>query len=178
MFKITRRAWCAALLAASLPFAHGCEGEPVDPYFELGQGESLWQGLEGSTRLKLVLGGQGAFMFPIAVRGAGFVLPDNPTQFNHPDAPVVDITVEIEGYANNSGVFARLTGFPIPFTILDDGTYEYFYIAVLAPDSLADPMEIHNKPVKIEATLTPIEGEPMTHTYEMTVLSNLPPLGF
>ncbi len=161
-----------AALALGGPVA-GCE-EPVDPYFELGQGESMWQGLAGGTRLRLVLGGQGAYMFPIAVRGGGFVLPDNPTQFGHPDAPELDVTIEIDGYANNSGVFARVQGFPIPFTVKDDGSYEYFYVAVLAPDALADPNEIHNLPVTIEATLTPAEGEALTQTYELQVLSNFP----
>ncbi len=172
MCTLGRRTWLAAAL--SLVCLGGCEGEPVDPYFELGQGEAVWQGLSGSSRLKLVLGGQGAYMFPIAVRGGGFVLPDNPTQFNHPDAPRIDITIEIEGYANNSGFFARVTDFPIPFTVKDDDSYEYFYIAVIAPDALFDPNEIHNLPVRIEATLTPAEGDEMIQTYEMQVLSNFP----
>jgi hypothetical protein len=123
-------------------------------WFLMGQGESGWNEVKNGDELLMVLGGQGLLMFPMPIRGKGFKLPDDPSNWTHPDIPKLHMQLDIEGFnVGFGGHFARIANYPVPFTILDDGTYEFVYITIFVPDALADPCDIHGLPGSLHADL-------------------------
>ena len=124
--------------------------DPEDPladpvYRELTQGDTL----------TIVLGGQGLLMLPLAVRGSGFQIPENPTDWDDPRMPRINLWVDIEGFnVGFGGHFARVPDYTIGFVPIDDkGTLEHIYIAVLVPDGIEDPEQLLGRPGLIRAEL-------------------------
>ena len=178
------------LLALSVPlaamFTLACE--PVGPgedegndetpsgdgWFLMGQGESGWNEVDEGDELLMVLGGQGLLMFPMPIRGQGFTLPDDPSDWTDPDIPILDIHLDIEGFnIGFGGHFSRIANYPVPFTILDDGTFEFVYITIFVPDELTDPCAIDGLPGDIHAELETADGE--TLTWDRSVVIAVPP---
>jgi len=129
-------------------------------WFLMGQGESGWEEVEDGDALRMVLGGQGLLMFPMPIRARGFTLPDNPQNYTDPKIPKLNIHLDIEGFnIGFGGHFSRIANYPVPFTILDDGTYEFIYITIFVPDALADPCDIDGLPGSFGATLRTADGD-------------------
>lgn len=131
-----------------------------DGWFALGQGEVEFTQVEAGDELLMVLGGQGLLMFPMPIHGGGFVLPDDPSDYTDPKVPVLDMHLDIEGFNNGfGGHFARIANYPIPFEVLDDGTYEFIYVTIFVPDELANPCDIDEQPGHLHAELETADGQ-------------------
>ncbi|HFE46213.1 MAG TPA: hypothetical protein ENJ18_12080 [Nannocystis exedens] len=152
-----------------------------DAIFEIGQAlfdpndpfaDPVWAPLATGGSLELVLGGQGLLMFPIGLRGANFVVADDPSDFADPKMPQVDMWMDIEGYnIGVAGHFARIYNFPIPFKPLDgsDEIYEFLYIAVIVPDEISDPMVLDGKPGHLWIELNTYDDEPTLRELDVTI---------
>ena len=150
-------------------------GEPnPDAWISMGQGESGWNEVQEGDPLLMVLGGQGLLMFPMPIRGEGFTIPDDPSDWTHPDIPTLDIHLDIEGFnIGFGGHFSRIANYPVPFTVLPDGTYEFVYITIFVPDELTDPCDIDGLPGEIHAELDTADGT--TLIWDRSVIIDVPP---
>lgn len=152
-----------------------------DAIFEIGQAifdpddpfaDPAWAPLATGDSLELVLGGQGLLMFPIGLRGANFVIADEPSDFADPKMPKVDMWMDIEGYnIGFAGHFARIYNYPIPFRPLNGSPdiNEFLYIAVIVPDEISDPKVLDGKPGHLWIELNPYDDEPILREADVTV---------
>ncbi len=187
---ITAQAKCVEECAAGLgkaeldyPSNKICEtpSELNDAIFEIGQAifdpddpfaDPAWAPLASGDSLELVLGGQGLMMFPIGLRGANFVIADDPTNFTDPKMPKADIWMDIEGYnIGFAGHFARIYNYPLSFRPLSGSSdiNEFLYIAVIVPDEISDPKELDGKPGHIWIELDPYDDEPILREIDVIV---------
>lgn len=165
---------CAAGLAKAnldYPSAATCEppAEQSDAVFEIGQAifdpedpfaEPSWAPLADGDTIEMVRGGQGLLMFAVGLRGANFVIAEDPTDFADPMMPQVDMWMDIDGYnIGYAGHFARIYNYPIPFRPLDgaDGIVEFLYVAVIVPDEISEPIVLDGQPGHIWIELFPYE---------------------
>jgi hypothetical protein len=140
-----------------------------DAWFEIGWGATEFNALENGGDIEVVWGSQGAAMFPLPLRGGGFVLPDDPTDYESPLAPKLDLHIDIEGHNNDIGDhFRYLANYPIVFEEMPDGSYEFLYVAVLMPDGI-DPTILEGLPAHLWAQLRPYESEPMVIELDLVV---------
>lgn len=151
-------------------------GEPVVGWFELGFGDVEFAPLVDGGTLQVVWGGQGAAMFPLPLRGAEFTLPDPPSDYLSELVPLFDIDIDIEGFNDGPGNhFKHLANYPISFTVLPDGTYEYIYVAVLLPDHI-DPDDLDGLPAHLSARLRPKDSAPFEVDLDLVVATAPPPI--
>ena len=143
---------------ASSEASSDSSGDPVVGSFELGFGDLEFAPLNSGEVIPIVVGGQGAAMFPLALRGSQFVLPDPPSDYTSELAPLFDLDIDIEGYNNGPGNhFKHLANYPITFTVLPDASYEFVYVAVLLPDDI-DPAVLEGLPAHLSARLRPADS--------------------
>jgi len=148
---------------------------PPDPdaWIAMGQGEEGWNPVENGDELLMVLGGQGLLMFPMPLRGAGFTLADDPSDYTDPATPLFDMYLDIDGFELDfGGHFKRLSNYPVPFEVLPDGTYEFVYITLFVPDELTDPCDIDGLPGELHAELDVVDG--YTLTWDRSVIMRVP----
>lgn len=146
---------------------------PDGSWIAMGQGEEGWFPVENGDELVMVLGGQGLLMFPMPLRGAGFTLPDDPSDYTDPRTPIFDMYLDVPGFELDFGDhFKRLANYPVPFEILPDGTYEFVYITVFVPDELLDPCDIDGLPGELHAELDVADG--YTLTWDRSVIMSVP----
>lgn len=170
------RSLALALGLAALPCVLGCDPSnpkwgddddddddgptPGDGWLALGQGETQFVEVEQGDELLMVLGGQGLLMFPMPIRGGGFVLPDDPSDYTDPKVPILDMHLDIDGFnIGFGGHFARIANYPIPFEVLDDDTYEFIYVTIFVPDELANPCDIDEQPGHLHAELETADNQ-------------------
>ncbi|MCB9568369.1 MAG: hypothetical protein H6710_14355 [Myxococcales bacterium] len=140
--------------------------DPNDPF-----ADPMWGPLQDGDPLEMVLGGQGLLMFPIALRGANFEIAADPTDFDDPKMPRVDMWMDIEGY--NTGVadhFTRLYNYPISFKPLTDEVVEFLYIALIVPDEISDPYVLDGLPGHIWIELQPYQKSPIVRELDVEIV--------
>lgn len=146
---------------------------PHAAWFALGQGEFDYRPLADGDELAMVLGSQGAWMFPIGVRGGGFTLPADPADLQGPDVPRFDLWLDIDGYeVSLGGHLAEVADLPLLFTVADDGTYAAPYVPLILPEVLADLRDLDGAPARLHGELTTSEGE---LAVELAVTVRAPP---
>lgn len=144
-------------------------GAPGGAWFEIGWGDTSFMPLGDGDDFTVVWGGQGAAMFPMPIRGGDFVLPDDPKNYLDEKAPLLDLHIDIEGHNDGfGGHFKRIANYPVTFTVLDDGTYEFVYVAIILPDEV-DPYELEGLPAHLWVQLRPWEHEPIVQELDLTI---------
>lgn len=182
-----RSSGLAAVVVAALLGATGCDpsnprwggsdsegdgdGNPnSDAWLELGQGETEFEAIADGDELIMVLGGQGLLMFPIPLHAGKFTLPDDPSNYTDPKVPILDMHLDIEGFNFGFGDhFARIANYPIPFEVLDDGTYEFIYVTIFVPDELENPCDIDELPGQLHVELETADGETLMLDLEVSI---------
>jgi len=105
----------------------------------------------------IVLGGQGAQMWPVPLRGGEWFLPDNPTSWMDETGPFVDFEMDIEGFNDGpGGHFKRIANYTLDWVVLPDGTYQSSFLPVIVPDGI-EPEEIDGLPAHLWIRLRPFE---------------------
>ena len=151
------------------------EGEPVVGWIEVGFGEYDFTPLSDGGEMHIVWGGQGAAMFPMPIRGGEFELPDDPRDYTDEKAPLLDLTIDIDGFNHGvGGHFKRIANYPLQFDILEDGTYEFIYVQVIVPDDI-DPAELEGKTAHLEVQLDPWGSAPLVQELDLQVTVDPPP---
>lgn len=126
--------------------------DPMDPFLE-----PTYRKLEPGGTMTIVRGGQGLLMLPFGLRGKNFVITEDPTDWDNPKMPRVDMWVDIDDHnVGFGGHFARLNNYSVGFYPLGDGmdTLEHMYIAIIVPDTIADPQTLTGKPGKVHIQLS------------------------
>lgn len=157
--------------------ASGGDGDGDGVWFDAGWGVDAFTPLEDGDDLTVVLGGQGLEMFPIPIRGAGFGLPDDPSDYTDERAPLVNLHVDIEGHNDGvGGHYRRMANYAIPFTVLPDGTYEFLYIAVILPDGPDDPpsSELVGLPAHLHVEIRPHDHAPIAVDKDLVIALESP----
>lgn len=110
-----------------------CPTEPdVLPGFELGWDyKDGWIDLEPDGPLVIIIGGQGAWMIPLGVRGDGFCVPADSSDYEN--VPPLDVTIEAGGRAEPVAI---VRDFPVSFEPIDEGGLGYTFIPMVIADGL------------------------------------------
>jgi hypothetical protein len=149
--------------------ADGSSGEPADPEpwlcppepapapaFVLGWDyKDGWIDLHPGGPVTITIGGQGAWMIPLGVRGEGFCVPADPSAYDL--VPTLDIRIEAAGHPEPIAV---VLGFPVSFEPLDEGGLGYTFIPMILADHL-DLDTLQGVPTTIRAELRPRDTPPL-----------------
>ena len=139
-------------------------------WLKLGQGEFEFAEIQNDDELVMVLGGQGLLMFPIPLHAGEFTLPDDPSDYTDPKVPILDMHLDVDGFnIGFGGHFARIANYPIPFKVLDDGTYEFIYVTIFVPDELANPCDIDEQPGQLHAELETADGDTLILDLDVSI---------
>lgn len=126
-------------------------------WFQVGWGQEGFVPLADGDAFPIVLGGQGAQMFPMPFQGGEWFLPENPTSWMNEDGPLVDMEMDIEGWNDGpGGHFKRIANYTLDWTVLPDGTYQSSFLPIIVPDGVA-PEDIEGEPAHLWVRLRPHE---------------------
>lgn len=126
-------------------------------WFQVGWGQGEFVPIADGDDFPIVLGGQGAQMFPMPLRGAEFFLPGNPTSWMDETGPFVDFQMDIEGYnVGTGGHFKYIANYTLDWIVLPDGTYQSSFLPIIVPDGI-DAEELAGLPAHVWVRLRPHE---------------------
>lgn len=126
-------------------------------WFEVGWGQGELVPLADGDPFPIVLGGQGAQMFPMPLRGGEWYLPGNPTSWMDETGPLVDMDMDVEGYNDGpGGHFKHIANYTLDWIILPDGSYQSSFLPILVPDGVT-PEELEGLPAHLWVRLRPYE---------------------
>ena len=126
-------------------------------WFQVGWGQGEFVPLADGDAFPIVLGGQGAQMFPMPLRGGEWFLPENPTSWMDETGPLVDMEMDIEGWNDGpGGHFKRIANYTLDWVVLPDGTYESSFLPIIVPDGV-EPEDIEGEPAHLWVRLRPHE---------------------
>lgn len=149
--------------------------DDVVGFLEVGFGETDFTPIEDGGELRVVWGAQGSAMFPMPIRAGGITVPDDPSDYTDARAPILDVTLDIEGEEPGfCGHFKCVANYPMSFERLDDGTLEFMYIRVIMPDGV-DVTTLDGKTATLRVELEPVDSGTLTEEFELTVVSEPPP---
>lgn len=143
-----------------------CPAEPApDPWFTLGWDYiDGWVDLEPGGPFTITIGGQGAWMIPLGVRGHGFCVPADPYAYDL--VPTLDVRIEAEGHPEP---IAAVLGFPVSFVPLDQADPQsdlrYTFIPMIIVDEL-DVTTLEGVPASIHAELRARDTPPLSFTLD------------
>lgn len=151
-------------------------GEAPVGWFEIGFGENDFSPVEDGGELHVVWGSQGSAMFPMPLRGGGFSLAPDPSDFSDERTPAMELELDIEGIEPAScGKFKCIRNYPIAFEVLSDGSYEFIYVRVIMPDDI-DPMTLDGRAADLKVVLEPHDSPALELEYSLTVRVDPPPV--
>ncbi len=154
----------------------GESGEDVVGFLDVGFGETDFTPIVDGGELQVVWGAQGSAMIPLPIRAGGITVPDDPRDYTDERAPLLDVTLDIEGEdAGFCGHFKCVSNYPMSFDVLSDGTYEFMYVRVIMPDGI-DVQSLDGKAATLRVELSPIDSGTLVEEFELTVLAEPPPL--
>lgn len=151
-------------------------GEEVVGFLEVGFGETDFTPIEDGGELRVVWGAQGSAMFPMPIRAGGITVPDDPADYTDERAPILDVTLDIEGEEPGfCGHFKCVANYPMSFELLDDGTLQFMYVRVIMPDGV-DVATLDGKTATLRVELEPFDSGTLAQEFELTVVSEPPPI--
>lgn len=151
-------------------------GEDIVGFLEVGFGETDFTPIEDGGELQVVWGAQGSAMIPLPIRAGGITVPDDPRDYTDERAPLLDVTLDIEGEdAGFCGHFKCVSNYPMSFDVLSDGTYEFMYVRVIMPDGV-DVQSLDGKAATLRVELSPIDSGALVQEFDLTILAEPPPL--
>lgn len=143
------------------------DGNPV--WLEIGWGQDDFRPLQDGDTFEVVFGTQGSAMFPIIVRGGEFTLPPMPEDWQHADAPTVELWLDIDGHNDGFGDhFKRIANYPLGFQVLPDGTFESTYIAIILPDD-KEPEALEGLAATLWLEISTADADPVAVQLDLTV---------
>jgi hypothetical protein len=157
--------------------ADTADTEAAVGWFEVGWGQGEFVPLTDGADFPIVLGGQGAQMFPMPLRGGEWYLPGNPTSWMDETGPLVDFEMDIEGWNDGpGGHFKRIANYTLDWVVLDDGSYQSSFLPIIVPDGV-DPAEIEGEPAHLWIRLRPYEQPALELELDVvvTISDELPP---
>lgn len=126
-------------------------------WFQVGWGQGEFVPLADGDPFPIVLGGQGAQMFPMPLQGGEWFLPENPTSWMDETGPLVDMDMDIEGWNDGpGGHFKHIANYTLDWIILPDGTYQSSFLPILVPDGVT-PEDLDGLPAHLWVRLRPHE---------------------
>ncbi len=142
-----------------------CPTDPdAVPHFELGWDyKDGWIDLDPGGPVTITIGGQGAWMIPLGVRGDGFCVPADPHEYDY--VPPLDLTISAEEHAEP---ISMVTEFPVSFEPIEVGGLGYTFIPMMIHDSI-DIMALDGQHTVIEAELSTRDGVALSFTLEGTL---------
>lgn len=145
-------------------------------WFEVGWGQGELVPLADGDPFPIVLGGQGAQMFPMPLRGGEWFLPENPTSWMDETGPLIDMDMDIEGWNDGpGGHFKHIANYTLDWIILPDGTYQSSFLPILVPDGIA-PEDIEGLPAHLWVRLRPYEQPALELELDVVVTVSDEPL--
>lgn len=151
-------------------------GDEVVGFLDVGFGETDFTPIEDGGELRVVWGAQGSAMFPMPIRAGGITVPDDPADYTDERAPILDVTLDIEGEEPGfCGHFKCVANYPMSFEVLGDGTLQFMYVRVIMPDGV-DVETLDGKVATLRVELDPIDSGTLVEEFELTVVSEPPPL--
>lgn len=144
-------------------------------WFQVGWGDGEFVPLADGDAFPIVLGGQGAQMFPMPLRGGEWFLPENPTSWMDETGPLVDMEMDIEGWNDGpGGHFKRIANYTLDWVVLPDGTYESSFLPIIVPDGV-EPEDIEGEPAHLWVRLRPHEQPALELELDVVVTIGEPP---
>jgi hypothetical protein len=155
--------------SASMGTVDTADTEAPVGWFEVGWGQGQFVPLADGDAFPLVLGGQGAQMWPVPLQGGEWFLPHDPTSWMDETGPFVDFEMDIEGYNDGpGGHFKRIANYTLDWIVLPDGTYQSSFLPIIVPDGI-DPAAIDGKPAHIWVRLRPHEQPSLEQELDVVV---------
>lgn len=138
-------------------------------WIEMGWGVAEFNAF-ANGEVPVFVGPQGLDMFSIPLRGADFLVPDDPTDFMHPDIPVMDIWVDIEGLTKPGEHFSAYSDYPVPFMpdLETDADVEFVAIWLVMPNDVV-PADIYGLTARLHMELRCADGQVLTDDRELTI---------
>ena len=150
-------------------------GPVGEGWIDVGYGQVEYSELNDGDTFEIVWGTQGSAMFPIILRGGDFALPPDPGDWQHGSAPIVELWMDVEGHNDGfGGHFKRIANYPVGFEVLEDGTFQSTYIAIILPDDKT-PEELDGLPATLWLELDPVDQDPIEVQLELVVSMGEPP---
>lgn len=145
-------------------------------WFQVGWGQGEFVPLADGDPFPIVLGGQGAQMFPMPLQGGEWFLPENPTSWMDETGPLVDMDMDIEGWNDGpGGHFKHIANYTLDWIILPDGTYQSSFLPILVPDGIA-PEDLEGLPAHLWVRLRPHEQPALELELDVVVTVSDEPL--
>lgn len=144
---------------------------PNNGWFEVGYG--LDEFFPFSDELPVYLGPQGFMMFSLPLRGGNFPVPPDPTDFEHPDTPILTLWTDVEGIdgPHPSGHFAIYQNYPVPFrpSLLETVDVEFVSVWLVIPEDLS-PAELEGREVVVHGELQCADGQFLVDEHVLTIV--------
>jgi hypothetical protein len=143
---------------ALLPLLFACGGESGDPpppdlgtpFVQIGTGTQSWAPLTDGQTLRIAMGPQGGYHLWGALRAGGL----------NPEDTFIEFRLV------RDGVRLAESGYRDSLRAVEtDGPFQYWGVAVVVISG--DPTTIADRPARLEVTLTPQHGEPVTDAVEV-----------
>jgi hypothetical protein len=145
-------------------------------WIDVGWGQGEFVPVADGDPFPIVLGGQGAQMFPVPLQGGEWFLPGNPTSWMDETGPFVDFEMDIEGYNDGpGGHFKRIANYTLDWIVLTDGTYQSSFMPVIVPDGI-DATALEGLPAHILVRVRPYQQPALEVERDVvvTVMGELP----
>lgn len=131
-------------------------------WLEVGQGIAEFELLEDGDEYRIVLGGQGFFMFPLGLRAGGFCVPEDLS--DRDEFPILDAEIFVE-----DARVAWMINQPLDFLMQDDDSYALMTLPLILDDDM-DPADLEGKPGSLEVELWPYEVAPLSRDVDFVAV--------
>jgi hypothetical protein len=140
---------------------------------------SQWDSIAGES-ITVLAGGQGLLMFALPIRVGEVEIDTSITEWDDPNIPKLNFSMFVDGHDYRpDGSMIYFANYPLRFTEVGDGVYEWVFLPVFVPDEVAPPDLIDGLSAHIELSLRMPKrgidgGAPLTAEIDTTIVVNDP----